>query len=497
MPVAAPDPIRGARTLLSQKVSDKQAEFYGHEGYFWKKMMGATEKVQGVNKLFFKMPIQIRPGFGLSRSSMNGYGEYPEGRLAQYKEIFGGYYSATYTVESTLEAARTVKPGSAILDINARTLAMLPLQAQEVNNILFATDGSGVLMGEGVGASSVGTGSDPVLGSNLVTMTFNAAGDMWKTNRAMAGMPVDVYAADLTTRRNTTNSCFIASVDSGTETVTLSLTSAGFGTTVVATDVIAFPGLIAETTNYPTGYSGGLTPPLQANQNVVQFSGGGDGSVYYNNATYPFSVFGITGDAFRHGYRAFCDPTSSRYTGGLLRSSVPGLTPVGYQVPAGTRIDPIQVLTLIGNMVRKFPQFSPKDRVGVCSYTQYVMYSQYVLNMSTLMRSGGPIANVDLGPSDSEYEDTFTISNIKHYKSVRQKLDEIDYLVPKNFGVAYMNDTEAFQPVSTPATDGNYMVTGASGRPLSGMYGKAFFDAFDWVCFAPGANGRLSGLAIS
>ena len=138
-----PDQLAQGRTAAKAAVHSVQSVIYGRENVDWRRLVQSNMKAEQVNRLWFRVPIELRPGFGLTKGSLNGIGELPVGNTPAFKEMFFAYQTFIYTVDLQKEATiLTESKKSSAINLKKAALLGMPANASEVNSIFFSTDGS-------------------------------------------------------------------------------------------------------------------------------------------------------------------------------------------------------------------------------------------------------------------------------------------------------------------------------------------------------------------
>jgi hypothetical protein len=99
---------------------------------------------------------------------------------------------------------------------------------------------------------------------------------------------------------------------------------------------------------------------------------------------------------------------------------------------------------------------------------------------------------IDTMPSNTGYSDTFDFCGVKCHLSKRQDRSRVDFINPANWGRAQLFDTKFYD------VDGKRVFEVRSSTTANLVSAVEFFliQAYDYVCFDPGAGGYISSLTV-
>jgi hypothetical protein len=339
----------------------------------------------------------------------------------------------------------------------------------------------------------------------VTVYTFADATDARKADRLVQGMAVECFASDLTTRRAVANMGADAAnplapitihginYDTGAVTLTENITSAAVG------DVLAFPGLIAPSvgtnTFYPSGYSGGATPPLSA---FNQASPAGGAPTWWSNATPDpfagtyFSQNGITGDAWRHGLDYALDTTPGRYFYQIQKSQVPELIPANYNA-GGAPLNYFMPMIVMEQLQQRRSEEVFEGLIGLAHQVQFRAWHDAGLAVTSHFVDGPAYGKTfDQSPDGRSMATTFNVNGVTVYKDKRWARDQMAFINPANIGKAIQQNLTKYDQ---DGGDGiHYRVSLVTGTPTS-VFDLHLFDSWDYVYRDPGAAGIITNLA--
>jgi hypothetical protein len=420
-----------------------------------------------------RVPFQLWHPLGGAKFSPDG-GALPRGLATAADAYFGGHIPFAHTFELTL-AQKDMNALSTIdttKEVFGRTTEMIAVK----NDIMFHGDGSGILAGAAGGST---TSNVVINGVTKTTYTFPANDPIGLVN-LVEGLPVEVVASNLTTRRAPASGSeitFVEKVDYFTNTVILNQEVA----TPAAGDVLVWPGLFAPNpgAGFVAGYSG-ASPLTSFNQGWP--------------TTQTAAGTGMTGDPFRHGYlyAINTDPTSWFY--GKRRSEFPQLQCNRLNVNGPFQFT--QAVQVMNQMQYRRPAIADTTNfVGLISPAQYLAAFQAGQSVVTNMREIGDVygKTIDAAPNDSKYRDSVSINGITTYKDRRAPKNQLVFLVPEGIGKVVGKKIEIFNP---SGSGNGYMALPTTNGTYSTNILMVMVDSWDYLYFDPGRFCVLNGLTV-
>lgn len=420
-----------------------------------------------------RVPFQLWHPLGGAKFSPDG-GSLPRGLATAADAYFGGHIPFAHTFEMTM-AQKDMNLLSTI--DSAKEVFGRPTEMIDVkNDIMFHGDGSGILAGASGGSTTANVTINSVV---KTTYTFPLTDPIGIVNLT-EGLPVEVVASDLTTRRNPNSGAeitFVEKVDYFNNTVTLSQQIAS----PAAGDVLVWPGLFAPSAanGFYAGYSG-ASPLASFNQAWPTAQSA--------------AVTGMTGDPFRHGYQYAIntDPTSWFY--GKRRSEFPQLQCNRLNVNGPFQFT--QAIQVMNQMQYRRPAIADTTNyVGLVSPAQYLAAYQAGQAVVTNMREIGDMfgKSIDGAPSDTKYRDSVMINGTTCYKDRRAPRNQIVFLVPEGIGKVVGKKLEIFNP---SGAGNGYMALPTTNGTISTNILMVMVDSWDYLYFDPGRFCVLNGLTV-
>lgn len=418
-----------------------------------------------------RVPFLTTHSMGGSKFSPDG-GDLPFGQAVRTAAYFGGHIPYAHSAQLTL-AERDMNNLSTV-DANKEVFGR---QAEMINvkhDIMFHGDGSGILAGAAGGSTTANIVDG---GVTKTTYTFASAADFVGVVNMVEGLPVEVIASNLSTRRAPTagtDVTIVEKIDWFTNTVTLSQQIAS----ATAGDVFAWPGLFAPTGSYVAGYSGAAT--------LSSFN-----SAYPTGPTAAAS--GFTGDPFRHGYQYVLNTDPTSYFFSVQRSSYPILSPNSLAV--GGAFQYVQMLMLLSQIQYRRPSSADSlAHVGLLAPEQFIGAFNAGQGVVESMRTVGDRfgKTLDATPENAKYSDTVEICGITCYKDRRAKKDQIALLLPDKIGKVIGKKLEIYNPQG-----GNgFMPLPSTAGTISTNIAMWMTDSWDYMYYDPGSFGVLNGLTV-
>ena len=311
------------------------------------------------------------------------------------------------------------------------------------DDIAFHQDGSGILTGY-ASANSTWTSGD--------SYTFAAATDYFGCNRLYPGMGVQSFDYDGSAANTTsTDPLIIDSVDYDNKVVYLLGTVTGEASGATG-DILVYPGVAATAQSF--------------------------------QSTWPLS-----GDSFRHGLYYAHDVTTTNYFLGQLKSSNIELMPSVVNA-ASSGISFALMQSLLDKMVMRRDESVYKGAIGLANMSQRAKVQDIGFSMSEWPRNG-KAAMQDFQPSNTNYSSTFDMCGITIRTDKRQDRSRIDLIIPDNWGRAVAHETDFYTPTGQMWFEGRN-----SDGHVTASQGFKIVSGYDYVCFDPGAEGYLYGLAV-
>lgn len=418
-----------------------------------------------------RIPFLTRHSMGGSKFSPDG-GNLPFGQAVATAAYFGGHIPYAHSAQLTM-AQRDMNVLSTV-DANKEVFGR---QAEMINvkhDIMFHGDGSGILAGA-AGGSTTANVTDG--GVTKTTYTFASASDFVGIVNMVEGLPVEIFASDLTTRRvpaSGTDTTIVEKIDWFTNTITLNQEI----TAPAAGDLFAWPGLLAPSTGFVAGYSGAST--------LSSFN-----SAYPTGPT--VAATGFTGDPFRHGYQYALNTDATSYFFSVQRSTYPILSPNALSV--GGSFQYIQMLMLLSQIQFRRPSNADTlAHVGLISPEQFIAAFDAGQGVVESMKTVGDRfgKTVDATPENSKYSDTVSICGITCYKDRRAKKNQIALLLPDKIGKVVGKKLEIYNPSGGNGFSALPSTTGT----LSTNIAMWMTDSWDYMYYDPGSFGVLNDLTV-
>ncbi len=419
-----------------------------------------------------RIPFQLYHPLGGAKTSFDG-GSLPRGLATAAAAYFGGHIPFAHTFEMTL--AQKDLNNLSVIDANKEVFGRTTEMVNVKNDIMFHGDGSGILAGAFGGTTTQNVVID---GVTKTQYTFPANDPIGLVN-LVEGLPVEIVASDLSTRRNPNSGAeitFVEKVDYFTNTVTLNQQVAS----PAAGDVLVWPGLFA---------------PQPANGFLAGYSGSATLSSF--NQGWPTSQStvgtGMTGDPFRHGYQYAINTDPASWFFGVRRSTYPMLQCNRLNVNGAFQYT--QLVQVMNQMQFRRPQVTDSTKfVGLISPSQYLAAVQAGQSVVTNMRiiSDNFGKTPDVAPEDSKYSSSIEINGVTFHKDRRAPRNQIALLVPDGIGRVVGKKLELFNPnggngfMALPTANGNF-----STNILMAM-----LDSWDYIYIDPGRFCVLNGLTV-
>ena len=435
-----------------------------------KLVKGSGPEIEGNNRPA-RIPFLTRHSMGGSKFSPDG-GDLPFGLAVGTAAYFGGHIPYAHSAQLTL-AQRDMNNLSTV-DANKEVFGR---QAEMINvkhDIMFHGDGSGILAGAAGGST---TANIVESGVTKTTYTFASASDFIGVVNMVEGLPVEVVASNLSTRRapaSGTDITYVEKINWFTNTVTLNqeITGASAG------DVFAWPGLFAPTGSFVAGYSGAAT--------LSSFN-----SAYPTGPT--AAATGFTGDPFRHGYQYALNTDPTSYFFSVQRSTYPILSPNSLSV--GGAFQYIQMLMLLSQIQYRRPsQADSLNHVGLLSPEQFIAAFDAGTAVTETMRSISDQygKTPDMTPDNRKYSDSVIINGITCYKDRRAKKNQIVLLLPDKIGKVVGKKLEIYNP----AGGNGFMALPSTNGTISTNIAMWMTDSWDYMYYDPGSFGILDNLTV-
>jgi len=435
-----------------------------------KLVKGTAPEIEGNNRPA-RIPFLTRHSMGGSKFSPDG-GNLPFGQSVAAAAYFAGHIPYAHSAQLTL-AERDMNNLSS-LDANKEVFGRQAEMISVKHDIMFHGDGSGILAGAAGGSTTANIVEG---GVTKTTYTFASPADFIGIVNMVEGLPVEVIASDLSTRRAPTSGSdvtLVEKLDWFTNTITLNQQIAG----ATNGDVFAWPGLFAPTGSFVAGYSGAAT--------LSSF-----------NSAYPTgpaaAASGFTGDPFRHGYQYALntDPTSYFYS--VQRSAYPILSPNALSV--GGAFQYIQMLMLCSQIQYRRPSAADSlSHVGLLAPEQFIAAFEAGTAVTETMRTMGDSfgKTPDVTPENRKLTDAIMINGITCYKDRRAKKDQIALLLPDKIGKVVGKKLEIYNP-----SGGNgFMALPSTNGTISTSIAMWMLDSWDYVYLDPGSFGVLNNLTV-
>lgn len=415
-----------------------------------------SKNVSMLSRYLYRFVLEQFAGGTNAKYSANE-GVLPKGTGMKLTSLQAGYFYSMLMFRVTDEQVdESQSSKQSVVDVMSRTLSSGMDNAAVMDDIAFHNDGTGKL----TGLSSATTST---------TMTFAGATDTLGVSRLREGLTVDVWDATGANKRVITTLADgplrILTINYNTKVVTLNTAV----TAITDTDILAFTGMDSYGPSTLTSFSSGW-PATSA----LTTTGG------------------LTNDSYRHGLYYANNFTDSNYYLGKQKSALPQIAPT--EIPANSQplswahgfalIDAIQKRRSMGE-AEKLTWIFPLSQ-------RYVVFDAGVA-LSTKMVTGNQFGkNYDPAPSNNQYNDPFNYVNCQAYVSKRQYNDRVDAINLKKWGRA-----EVFPGTRPYSKGGKTVFEGHDSSGLLAAYSEfGFQSAYDFVCYDPGCQGAVTGLAV-
>jgi len=407
---------------------------------------GIIEKqgeVEVLSQKLYRIPVRKFRGGTFGAFDGNA-GDMGTGSGMSVDKVTAGFYYSNLAFQMSLQTIdTTATKGQAIVSALEDTLAYAMNEQQVYDDIVFHTNGSGILTNSGSLYSSA------AWNSTFDTMTFAASGDTLGVNRLREGMTVNVYNSTGASKRTTTPSALqIDHIDYTNKVVYFNGTiSSGANT-----DILAITGLSATLTSFSSGWP-------------------------------------LSGDSFRHGLYYANDATGSNYYLGQLKSAFTQLVPTAINA-AGANISFSHALQAKDGVMQRRDDVVGY-MVGIAHMAQRAGVFALGQAVSNWMRTKESEKMIDLMPSNTDYLDTFDYAGFKTYTDKRQDRSRVDFIVPKNWGRAWLKPTDFYKVGSTMIFPGR-----KSSGNLEASQWFGIVATYDFFCVDPGASAYIYSLAV-
>lgn len=415
-----------------------------------------SKNVTNISRYLYRFVLEQFAGGTFAKYSANE-GTLPKGTGMLLTSLQAGFFYSMLMFRVTDEQVdESQSSKQSVVDVMSRTLSSGMENAEVMDDISFHGDGTGKLTGLSSAVSST-------------TMTFATAGDTLGVSRLREGLTVDVWDSTGATKRALTTVADgplrILTINYATNVVTLNTAV----TAISQGDILAFSGMDSYGPSTLTSFTAGW-PATSALTN----SGG------------------LTNDSWRHGLYYANNFDDSNYYLGKQKSVLPQIAPT--QIQANSQpiswghgfalIDAVQKRRSMGEAGKLTWIFPLAQR--------YVVFDEGVA-LSTKMVTGAQFGqSYDPTPSNNEYNDPFNYVNCKAYVSKRQYADRVDAINLKKWGRA-----EVFPGTRPYSKGGQTVFEGHASSGLLAAYSEfGFQSAYDFVCYDPGCQGAITGLAV-
>jgi hypothetical protein len=419
-------------------------------------MVKKSAKPQKISRYLWRLPLKLFQGGHRQKATANA-GSIGIGTNMLLNSLTAGYFYSTLTYRITKEMVDTTADSSqAVVNVVSETLANAMIEAQCDDDIIWHTDGTGVL----TNASSAIAAGPPA------TMTFAGATDTIGISRLREGMTVDVWDTGLTTKRVAATGAplVIVSIDYDAKKVTF---DQGI-TSLTSTDKIVWRSVDIHGPSTPTSFS----------------------------SAWPQTgiAAGLGGDSFRHGMPYINDYTASNYYLSKQRSAIPQLIPTRVN-GGGNPLEWDMGHQMIAKMIQRWDNDAWRNLTGVAAVVQKFQVWNLGIAISTRFVQGENFAGtVDASPTNRGYTETFDFCGITCYLSKRQDKARIDFVNFNKLGRAQLFDTDYYRN----PLDNRYVFEARSTSDGSVLMAVDFaiIQAFDYVSFNPGMNAVIDNLAV-
>ncbi len=459
MPVSGTTTVAAADLLqaMIEKVRPVLQQLY-EETDRLAKLIGKANVEQISDKLY-RIPLLLFAGGTFQKFDADG-GTLGTGSGMLVDKMTAGYIYSNYGITITRRTKDTTStPGQAVVNAFQFQLSKSMVELGCWDDVILHTAGDGVLTNKASATGSWSGGTTYTFAGTTgsgIGPEQGVAADNLGVNRLREGMAVHVYDGGLTANKaNSTNAGYpfiIHHIDYANKVVYLT----GSVNTPASTDVLAVPGMFAQgTSNSPA----------------------------YGQPSWPLS-----GDSFRHGiYYANESNTSLSYLG-VVRSTIPQLNPTVRTVNGSVTHN--DVLLIQDQMRQRRDESVFEGMIGIAHMSQRAQFFAIGITLSEWFR-GPKDEMIDLMPANTGLEKVFQAGGITHYLSKRQYRDRIDYINPKLWGRAQLFDTRPYE------SGGRTVFEGRSSTGMVKAEEQMFIEqAFDNVCFDPGAQAILNNLTV-
>lgn len=393
-----------------------------------------------VSEKLYRIPLVTYRG-GSFRSFNADGGDMGAGSGLSVTNLEAGFLYSDYAVQISKRAMDdTAKGEQAVINAFAYNFKNAMKELQATDDIVFHTNGNGVLMSS-VGASATGTWNS----GNSTTYTYASSTDYVGVSRLRPGMLIDVYNNGLSTNRG---SFIIDHIDTLNKVVYI---QGALVPGAATTDVLAVSG---------------LSPTLQSFQ-----------------STWPLS-----GDSFRHGLYYFNDSNPANYLLGQLKSNVTEL--LANNVVANGNLAHIHGLILQDQIINRRDQDAFRGLIGISHMAQRAAVYNIGIAMSEWFRKASD-KMIDVMPGGVEYNDTFPFVGVTCKLDKRQDKSRLDFIIPKLWGRCMLHDTKFHEVEGRTVFEGR-----TSSGTLQASVIFYLVQCFDYYCVDSGAQGFISSLTV-
>jgi hypothetical protein len=396
-------------------------------------LIGKGGEVETISQKLYRIPIRLFRGGSYQKYNADA-GDMGSGSGMKINKLTAGYIYSDYVVEVSEESIDTTsKPGQAVVNVFAKQLNEAMDEMKVYDDIAFHGDGSGKLTNSSsLYSSGAWSGGD--------SMTFAGATDYLGIGKLREGMVVSVFDT--------------------------------LGTTKRVTSVIPLQIDHIDYTNKVVYFNGTITDG--ATTDILTFA----------NLTAP-----LTGDSFRHGLYYANDATTTNYYLGQLKSTIPQLVPT--VINASSSLTFQHGLLGLDGIIARRDASVVKGLIGIAHMSQRASVHSLGIALNTIFRTDKAQKSTDLMPSNIGYEETFDYCGITCHLSKRQDRSRFDFTNPKVWGRAQLFDTK-FHDVGGKTVFESRMSTGN----LKAARHFIIKQAYDFVCFDPGANFYISNVTL-
>lgn len=431
-----------------EQVRDKLEKYFESTNQLAGLIKKNAGEIQQISRYLWRIPFQLYRG-GHFHKYVADQGDMGAGTGPKIAALEAGYFDSLRSVRITQEQIDTSSSKTqATYNVFSRSLAEVMEEAQIDDDIAAHGDGTGKL----TNAASTGTST---------SLTFAATSDTLGINRLREGLAVDVWDSTGATKR-AGGPYTISAIDYGNKIVTFATAVTGIATT----DLIAFSGMDAYGPSTLTSFSS-------------TWPGGG-----LTNGP------GLTGDSFRHGIQYANDSTTSNYYLGKQKSAVPQLVPTNVNAANSALVFQHGQIMRDGIMQRRDPEVV-NGLIGLFHFCQRAQVQNIGTTISNWLRKGGE-EMIDVQPGSPDYGESFEYVGMKCYVDKRQDKARVDFINPKVWGRAQKHDTKFYEVGGRTI----FEVRSASTGNMISAIEFHVKQAYDFVCFDPGAQGFVSAIAV-